>query len=404
MDTKLREGIHWVGYVDWNVRDFHGYRTHSGSTYNSYIVCDEKVAVIDAVKAPYADRLLSNIKSHTPLEKVDYLVVNHAEPDHSGGVPAVMAACPNAVLVCDAKCKKALDRHFDTSAWTFQIVKSGDSLSLGARTLQFIETPMVHWPESMFTYIPEEKILFSMDAFGQHYASGGRFDDEEPFDVILHEAKTYFANIVMLYARPIRNTLKAAGGLDIEMIAPSHGVIWRKNVDKILQAYHDWTHHKPARKVLVVYDTMWRSTELMADAIVEGVQECDVDIRVYNVNASHITELATEVLEASGVAVGSPTLNMTLMPQMACMLTYWKGLRPAEKVGFAFGSYGWSKNGGPTEVESYLKDMKFDLVRPALHVQFVPSEEDLEECREAGRLLAQRAIENHDRLHQQEEK
>ena len=403
MDTKLREGIHWVGYVDWNVRDFHGYRTQSGSTYNSYIVCDEKTAVIDAVKAPYAKRLLSNIQSHTSLDKVDYLVVNHAEPDHSGGVPAVMAACPNAVLVCDAKCKKALDRHYDSSTWTYQIVKSGESLSLGARTLQFIETPMVHWPESMFTYIPEEKLLFSMDAFGQHYASGGRFDDEEPFDVILNEAKTYFANIVMLYARPIRNTLKAAAGLDIEIIAPSHGVIWRTHVASILKAYHDWAHHKPARKVLVVYDTMWRSTELMADAIVEGLQESDVDIRVYNVNASHITELATEVLESAGVAVGSPTLNMTLMPQMACLLTYWKGLRPAEKVGFAFGSYGWSKNGGPTEVESYLNEMKFDLVRPALHVQFVPSEEDLEDCREAGRLLGQKAIENHERLHQPEE-
>jgi flavorubredoxin len=401
MDTKLKEGINWVGFVDWNVRDFHGYRTQSGSTYNAYLVQDEKTALIDAVKAPHVGSLLRNIQLHTPLDKVDYLVVNHAEPDHSGGIPAVMTACANATLVCDAKCWKALERHYDTAGWPHQIVKTGDTVSLGKRTLQFIETPMVHWPESMFTYIPEEKLLFSMDAFGQHYASSNRFDDAESLEFVLHEAKTYFANIVMLYARPIRKTLEAAAGLDIEIIAPSHGIIWRKHVGTILQAYHDWTHHKPRKKVLLVYDTMWKSTEMMANAIAEGVLESDIDVRLYNVNASHITELATEVLEAAGVAVGSPTLNMTLMPQIACLLTYWKGLRPAEKVGFAFGSYGWSKHGGPSEVESYLKEMKFDLVRPALHVQFVPTEDNLEECREAGRLLAQKTVENYNRLHQQ---
>ena len=342
MDTKLKEGIHWVGYLDWNVRDFHGYRTHSGSTYNSYIVLDEKTAVIDAVKAPYVDDLLRKIQAHTSLDKIDYLVVNHAEPDHSGGIPGVMKACPNAKVVCSAKCRKALEMHYDTADWEFEIVKTGGSISLGSRTLQFVETPMVHWPESMFTYVPEEKLLFSMDAFGQHYASAARFDDHECREVLLHEAKTYFANIVMLYARPIRNTMQAAASLDIEMIAPSHGVIWRKHVAEILKAYTDWTHHRPEKKVLIVYDTMWKSTELMAQAIADGVLECDVDLRVYNVNASHITELATEILGSSGVAVGSPPLNMTLMPQMPCLLTYWKGLRPVEKVGFAFGSYGWS--------------------------------------------------------------
>ena len=399
MKTRLKENIHWIGVADWNVRDFHGYRTPSGSTYNSYIISDDKTAVIDGVKAAFAEKLLKNIKKHTAFDKVDYLVVNHAEPDHSGGVPAVMAACTNATLVCNAKCKTALERHYDTAGWKFEIVKTGDTLSLGKLTLQFIDTPMVHWPESMFTYVPEEKLLFSMDAFGQHYASANRFDDGEPLDHILHEAKTYYANIVMLYARPIRKTMETAKSLDIEMIAPSHGVIWRSNVDKILNAYHDWTHHKPERKVLIVYDTMWKSTEMMAAAIMEGVQESDdIDVRLYNVNAAHITELATEVLSAAAVAVGSPTLNMTLMPQMACLLTYWKGLKPAEKRGFAFGSYGWSKHGGPTEVNTYLEEMKFDIIRPPLNVQFVPDEDKLEECREAGRQLAQSAVENFEKL------
>ena len=398
MDTRLKDGIFWVGYVDWNVRDFHGYKTGKGSTYNAYLILDEQNAVIDSVKAPHAATLLENIQAHIPLDKVDYLVVNHAEPDHSGSVPAVMQACPNATLVCDEKCRKALDMHYDTAGWRFRIVKTGDHLKLGRRHLEFLETPMVHWPESMFTYVPEEKLLFSMDAFGQHFASATRFDDTEDLNVIMAEAKTYYANIVMLYARSIRATLTAAGGLDIGMIAPSHGVIWRKDIGTILKAYDEWTLHKPARKVLVVFDTMWKSTEMMANAIVKGVLDCGVDVRVFNVNASHITELATEILDASGVAVGSPTLNMTLMPQMAAVLTYWKGLKPMHKVGFAFGSYGWSKHGGPTEVEEYLKEMKVELTRPALHVQFVPKADDLEECRAAGRVLAQKAIENHSKL------
>lgn len=398
MDTKLRDGINWVGYVDWNVRDFHGYKTSRGSTYNAYLVQDEKTAVIDSVKAPYAQKLLANIQKHVALADVNYLVVNHAEPDHSGSVPVVMASCPNAVLVCDKKCQAALELHYDTTGWKFQIVKTGDSLSLGKRTLSFLETPMVHWPESMFTYVPEEKLLFSMDAFGQHIATATRFDDTEDMTLVMQEAKTYYANIVMLYGRSIRQTLDAASGLEIEMIAPSHGVIWRKNIPTILEAYDRWTQHKPCKKVLVVFDTMWKATEVMADAIMEGVLEFPVDARLINVHSSHITELATEVLEASGVAVGSPTLNMSFMPQMASVLTYWKGLRPQSKVGFAFGSYGWSKNGGAAEVEKYLKDMKFELTNPALYVKFVPTEDDIASCRQAGRDLAKAAIENHAKL------
>lgn len=398
MDRKLREGIYWIGHVDWNVRDFHGYMTNRGSTYNAYLVEDEKVAVIDSVKAPYAGHLLESIQEHVPLEKIDYLVVNHAEPDHSGSVPAVMAACPQAVLVCDEKCQKALAAHYDVSGWQFQIVKTGDTLSLGRRTLQFLETPMVHWPESMFTYIPEEKLLFSMDAFGQHIATASRFDDTEDMAVIMQEAKTYYANIVMLYGRSIRNTLQAASGLEIEMIAPSHGVIWRKNIPTILEAYDRWTQHKPAKKVLIAFDTMWQSTGVMAEAILEGALREPVDAKLLHVRASHITQLATELLDASGVAVGSPTLNMTLMPQVACVLTYWKGLRPMEKVAMAFGSYGWSKKGGPAEVESYLQAMKMELVQPTLYVQYVPREAELARCRDAGQALAQAALQNHARL------
>lgn len=398
MDTKLKDDIFWVGFVDWNVRDFHGYKTGKGSTYNAYLMLDKKNALIDTVKGPFADQLLDNIQQHTELERIDYIVINHAEPDHSGSIPLIMQACPNATLVCDEKCRKALASHYDTDAWRFQIVKTGDEISLGSRSLRFIETPMVHWPESMFTYVPEEKLLFSMDAFGQHFASATRFDDTEDLFEIMREAKTYYANIVMLYGRSIRATLKAASGLDIETIAPSHGVIWRKHLKEILEAYDNWTQHRPSKKVLVVFDSMWKSTEMMANAIVKGALQEEVDVRLFNVNATHITELATEALDAAGIAVGSPTLNMTLMPQMAALLTYWKGLKPLHKVGFAFGSYGWSKNGGAAEVESYLRDMKFELTRPALHVQFVPKSDDLDECIAAGRHLALKATEQYQRL------
>jgi flavorubredoxin len=391
MNTSLRDGIDWVGYVDWTIRDFHGYRTERGSTYNAYLVRDEKTALIDTVKRAYADSLLANISALTDPAKIDYVVCNHAEPDHSSSLPVILKACPNAQLVCDAKCKDALSRHYDTSGWNWKIVATGDTISLGKRTLTFVETPMVHWPESMFTYVPEEKLLFSMDAFGQHYASAHRFDDEEPLDVIMAEAKTYYANIVMLYGKPIGQVLDKAAGLDIEIVAPSHGVIWRKNLETIISAYKCWIVCKPAAKVLVVYDTMWRSTEKMAQAILEGASECGVDARLINIRTSGTTVLAAEILDAAAIAFGSPTLNMTLMPQMAAGLTYLKGLKPQGKAGFAFGSYGWAK-GGAKDVETYLKDMKFEILREPLQVQFVPGEEVLDECRAAGKMLAEKAL------------
>lgn len=394
MNVELKPGIHWVGAVDWSIRDFHGYRTDSGSTYNAYLVVDEAPALIDSVKAPFASTLLRHIQEVLPLDEIRYIVCNHAEPDHSGSLSAAVAACPNAVVVCDAKCHRILGMHYDTEGWEFKIVKTGDEISLGKRTLQFIETPMVHWPESMFTYCPEEKLLFSMDAFGQHYASASRFDDEQSLDIIMQEAKTYFANIVMLYSKPIARTLAVASGLDIEMIAPSHGIVWRSSIAEIIEAYVEWVALKRQPKVLVVFDSMWSSTEKMALAIGEGAAEAGAVVKVHNVNATNRTTLATEVLDAACVAVGSPTLNMTLMPEMASVLTYWKGLRPAGKHAFAFGSHGWS-GGGARDCEAYIKDLRWEQVRPMLDVKFVPTEENLADCRAAGRELGVRALELH---------
>ncbi len=390
MNTTLREGIDWVGYVDWTVRDFHSFVTRRGATYNSYLVRDEKTALIDTVKLPFVSYLLKHVSALTELAAVDYIVVNHAEPDHSGALLHVVKACPNAVVVCDSKCREILAGYNDVSDWKFKIVKTGDTISLGKRTLAFMETPMVHWPDSMFTYVPEEKLLFSMDAFGQHYASARRFDDEVNMQEVMEEAKTYYANIVMLYGKQISKVLDAAAGMEIEMIAPSHGVIWRSHIGEIVSAYKQWVVCKAAPKVLVIYDSMWESTKRMGEAIVEGASVDGVEAKLLSVRATELTEIVTEVLDAAAIAFGSSTLNMGMMPMMGATLTYLKGLRPAGKAGFAFGSFGWGK-GAPEEIDEWLKSMKIEILRDPLKCKWRPNDDVLEECRAAGKLLGERA-------------
>ncbi len=392
MDTKLRNNIDWVGCIDWNNRDFHGYDTPRGMTYNAYLIRDEKIALIDAVKAPFADEYLKNVAGFVDLADVDFLVVNHAEPDHSSGLPIVVKSLPNATVVCDEKCEKALGMHYDTSGWKFHIVKTGDEISLGKRTLSFIETAMVHWPESMFTYVPEEKLLFSMDAFGQHYATSQRFDDEVPLCTIMEEAKVYYANIVMPYGKRVAAVLEQASQLDIEMIAPSHGLIWRSHIPEIIKAYDNWANYRPRPKVLVIYDSMWGSTGKMARAIVEGASVEGVEAELLNIRETGLTRIATEVLDASTIAFGSPTLHQAMMPMAGATLTYLSGLRPQGKAGFAFGSYGWSR-GGPEAVDEWLRNLKWEILREPLKSRFRPTPEILDECRSAGKMLAEKAKE-----------
>ena len=392
MNTQLSNNVRWVGTIDWSVRDFHGYRTERGSTYNAYLVSGQKHALIDTVKAAYVDDLLAHVRACMPLEQIAYIVCNHAEPDHAGGLAQVLAACPNATVVCNRKCAEALRLHFDTSAWNFQVVADGGKLDLGGRTLQFFDTPMVHWPESMATYVVEEQILFSMDAFGQHYATAGRFDDEAPLDVVMAEAKTYYANIVMPYGRPVANALAKLGALPLKMIAPSHGVIWRSHVAEIVAAYQDWCICKATRKVVVVYASMWNSTRVMAQAIAAGALESDVDVRLIDIDTVHDTEVVTDVLDCACLAIGSPTLNQGIMPRMASALTYLRGLRPTGKTGMAFGSYGWAARGND-ELVHYLQAMQIAPLCEPIICRFRPDAATLEKCREVGRLMAQKARE-----------
>ena len=394
MKVELKKDIYWVGYTDWDIRDFHGYRTSRGSSYNAYLVKDEKIAVIDSVKAPYAKYLLGNIAMIAALDKVDYVVCNHAEPDHSGSLPVLMEACVNAELVCNAKCQKTLSMYYDTSKWKFKIVDESSQISLGSHTLTFMNTPMAHWPESMFTYIPEEKLLFSMDAFGQHYARSEHFDDEVPMDEVMQEAKTYYANIIMLYGSQVGKVLERAAGLDIEMIAPSHGIIWRKNLGTIIEAYKRWIVCKAEPKVLIFFDSMWKSTEKLANAIYEGAKQDGVCVKKHDLKSTSITELADEVIDCAVMAVGSPTLNKGMMPKVAQALTYLKGLAPKGKAAVAFGSYGWAKKGGGAHaIMEYLTAMNCELLsEEPLQCQFVPTEEVLEEATELGEKLAEKAL------------
>ena len=394
MNTQLCKNIDWVGFVDWAMRDFHGFMTQRGATYNSYLIRDEKTALIDTVKEPYKKYLLKNIEKLTEPQKVDYIIVNHAEPDHSSALSFMVKALPEAKVVCNQKCKEILSHYHDTSDWKFQIIKSGDKLSLGKYTLHFIATPMVHWPESMFTYVEEAKILFSMDAFGQHFATEQRFDDEVDKCTLMEEVKTYYANIVLPYGNQVKKTLENVKDLEIKLIATSHGVIWRKYISEIVEHYKNWSANKVKPKVVVIYDSMWQSTKAMAEAMVDGASIEGVEAKLIYIRASStgMTEAATEILDAACIAFGSATLNSNMLPMMGAVTTYLKGLRPLGRAGLAFGSCGWGR-GGAEALNEKLEEMKFEIISPPLKSKWRPDAEVLQECKMAGQKLAKKALE-----------
>ena len=386
--AEIMENVYHVGVKDWNVRDFHGYTTSRGSTYNAYLIIDEKKVLIDTVKNRFSKRLLENIAEVIDPAEIDYVVSNHTEPDHSGSMPAVMQAMPNATVVATKQGESGLTRYYG-GGWNFMVVKTGDSLEIGKRRLDFIATPMLHWPDSMATYLPADKLLFSMDGFGQHYAASEYFDDQVPFDVLMHEAKKYYANIIMHLGKVVAKTLDALAGTPIGMIAPSHGVIWRRHIPEIVAAYRDWSECRPAPKVLIVYDTMWMSTELLAKAIYEGAARPGVDVRLLKLSVNDLTDITAEALDAGALAVGSPTLNSGMMPSVSAFLTYIKGLKPANKIGAAFGSHGWA-GGGAAAVDEELAAAGVERIRNPLTCVYRPDEFEIEECLKLGRKLAAR--------------
>lgn len=393
MRKNLMPNIDWVGAIDWNVRDFHSYNTDRGATYNAYLVRDKQNALIDTVKGPFFESWVRQINELAPSDSIKYLVVNHAEMDHTSALPEAVRAFPNAKIVTNRKCRDTLINYYGGQDWNWEVVKTGDTISLGENTLTFVETPMVHWPDSMVTYVPEKELLFSMDAFGQHVASPARFDDEIDLSIIMEEAKTYYANIVVNRNKAVQKTLEAAAGLSIKMIAPSHGVIWRKNIPVILAAYKDWCMAKVQPKVTVLYDSMWESTGRIADAIARGADIDGVQTMLLHVRHSNLTRIATEFMDTAAFAFGSATLNNLLMPQAMASLVYLNGMNLKNKKGFAFGSHGWGAKGGADQVEDYMRTAGWEVVRPVLKCAYRPTPEVLAEADAAGKQLAQIALE-----------
>jgi len=385
---ELAENVYWVGAVDWTIRDFHGYSTERGTTYNAFLIIDEKITLIDTVKRPYKGELLHRIHNIIDPEKIDYLVVNHVEMDHSGALPEIIEAIKPEKVICSKMGHKALLQHFHRADWPYHVITPGEEISLGKKTLSFLETRMLHWPDSMFTYLKEDEILFTSDAFGEHLATSERFDDEVNQDVLMHEATKYYANILTLYSPLVKKLLAKVQEmqLPIKMLAPDHGVVWRTNPGKIIEAYSRWCVHQGNGKALIIYDTMWESTKMMAKAVAEGLHEEGIEYKMLDLQVNHRSDVMTDVLEASAVVLGSPTLNNGMLPRMADFLMYMRGLRPTNKIGAAFGSYGWSGE-AVKMMNDILKDMNITLCHEGLKVQYVPEHSHLGECVELGRTV-----------------
>jgi flavorubredoxin len=397
---EIKNGIFWVGAIDWAVRDFHGYITPRGTTYNNYLIIDNEITLLDTVKYDFADVTIKNIQSIVDSSKIKHIVINHIENDHVTSIDRIMALTPGATIYITERGKKGLERFFDISGWNIKIVKTGDTLSIGKRTLLFLETPMLHWPDSMMTYIKEEKILISQDAFGQHIASAVRFDDEfvtcESMSELEDAVVDYYANILMPFGQLIRSKIAEIQklGLEVDIIAPDHGVIWRTNPQKVLQMYLDMANGKSNLSISIIYDTMWHSTEQMTLPVMQGVKDEGVACKVIKLRATPMSLAIKEFWKSRGCLVGTPTLNNIMYPSMAEFLTHLRGLRPKNRIVGAFGSYGWS-GGAVKDVYEDFKKMGLETVEPGLQVLYKPSTVDETRCYEFGKEFARKVKEYH---------
>jgi flavorubredoxin len=391
MATELAKGVYWVGIVDWAIRHFHGHElsTHRGTSYNSYLIVDEKTVLVDTVWEPFQDEWIENLRQVVDPAKIDIVVANHAEPDHSGALPAIMRLCPSATVVVSKRGAESVPGHYH-QPWNFRPVGTGDRLPIGSGELVFVEAPMLHWPDSMFTYLAGKSILFPNDAFGQHYAAAFRFNDHVDQQELYEEALKYYANILTpfspLVARKIDEVL--ALGLPVEMIAPSHGVIWRKDPLQIVRKYQEWAAQKPEKRAVILYDTMWQATRRMAEAIGEGLAAGGVPFTVVHTAVMDRNDALVEVFRSRAVVVGSPTLNQGLLPSIMPILEDLRGLKFKNKIGAAFGSYGWSGE-CVRQIEEHLEKARIPLAAPHVMAKWQPMPQDLQRCRDLGRTVAE---------------
>ena len=385
--NEILPNIYYVGYVDWEVRNFHGYSTHKGTSYNAYIVKGEKTVLIDTVKRPYFGYYLANIREVCDPAEIDYLIMNHIEPDHSGSFPFILKHLPNAEIITSQKGVEILEAYYhdEVEAEKFKsirAVKEGDTLDIGAgKVFTFVPIPMIHWPDSMVSFMTDENgknILFSNDAFGQHLATSKIWDDENELAEIMWEAEKYYANILLHLSGLIKKTVPKVAALPIDVICPSHGVCWRTHVGKIVEAYTKWSAGEIEKNsVLIVYDSMWGSTEKIAKALYKEIKGRGIPVKRYRLTNADYSDVITEAMKAKAILVGSPTLNNGLYPTVAEYLSYQKGLKPMNKIGLAFGSYGWG-GGAVREIIKELEAAKIDVMEEKIEIKFVPRKEELD--------------------------
>ncbi len=392
MSKQITGKVTWVGKVDWELKSFHGdeLSTWKGSSYNSYLVRDQKTVLIDTVWGPYDREFVARLKKEVDLDKIDYVIANHSESDHSGALPALMREIPDTPIYCTANGVKVLKGQYHQD-WNFVTVKTGDTLDIGDSKLVFVEAPMLHWPDTMFTYMTGENILFSNDAFGQHYASESLYNDKVDQNEVFYEALKYYANILAPFSPMVGRKIQELLGLSlpINVICPSHGIIWRDNPMRIVEQYQKWAANYQENQITVVYDTMWNSTRKMAEAIAAGIsaEDPDVTIKIMNAAKDDKNDIITEIFRSKTVVVGSPTVNNRILHSIAGLLEMVRALKFKGKSGAAFGSYGWSGESAGI-ISKSLEESGFALLDAGLKVQWAPDDDAVAKCVEFGRKIA----------------
>jgi flavorubredoxin len=394
MSIRIKNNVCWVGKIDWELRKFHGgeYSTHRGTTYNAYLVKEEKVALIDTVWTPFSKEFVENLSKEIDLKKIDYVIANHAESDHSGALPELMSYIPDTPVYCTKNGIKSLKGHYHKE-WNFKAVKTGDRLSLGQKELIFIEAPMLHWPDSMFCYLTEDNILFSNDAFGQHYASEYMFNDIVDQTELFNECIKYFANILTPFSPMVVKKIKEvlSFNLPLDIICTSHGVIWREKPEQIVEKYLQWANNYQENQITIIYDTMWNGTRIMAEKIASGIKEADkeVNVKLFNLAKTDKNDVITEIFKSKAILVGSPTINRGILVSVAGILEEIKGLKFKNKKAVAFGCYGWSGESIKIISQS-LQESGFDLVDDGIKVNWNPDKKNVEKCVSYGKDFAEK--------------
>jgi flavorubredoxin len=391
MSYKITDKVTWVGKIDWELRSFHGeeYSTHKGSSYNSYLIRDKKTVLIDTVWKPFDKEFVANLKKEIDLKKIDFIIMNHSEPDHSGALLELMREIPDTPIYCTQNGVKVIKGHYHQD-WNFNVVKTGDTLDIGENKLIFIEAKMLHWPDTMFTYMAGENILFSNDAFGQHYASEHMFNDMVDQSELYDQAIKYYANILTPFSKLVQKKIEEVVALNVpvSMICTSHGIIWRDNPLQIVEKYMEWSKNYQENQITIVYDSMWDATRKMAEAIVKGIKDADpnVTVKMYNSAKKDKNDIITEIFKSKAIFVGSSTINKGILSSVAGLLEMIKGLEFKNKKAAAFGSYGWSGESVKIIYEE-LKKAGFEMTGDGLKELWVPDDEGLNRCREYGKSI-----------------